>query len=222
MFRPGAVLIRGMFSLMPKEQVFFDLFEKSAENVHRGAQKLVDLLERFEGIPAKVQEVKDIEHAGDKLTHEMIERMNRTFITPLDREDIHELACRMDDIIDLMDTAVNRMMLYKVGKPTDDARALARVLERSTGILREAMPRLRRLNNRGDVEVLLKACVEVHTQENEGDRIEQHALATLFENGQNDPIMVIKWKDIYQDLEAATDRCEDVANVIEALVLKNA
>jgi predicted phosphate transport protein (TIGR00153 family) len=195
-----------MFSLMPKEQVFFDLFEKSAENVHRGAQKLVDLLERFEGIPAKAQEVKDIEHAGDKLTHEMIERMNRTFITPLDREDIHELACRMDDIIDLMDTAVNRMMLYKVGKPTDDARALARVLERSTGILREAMPRLRRLNNRGD----------------EGDRIEQHALATLFENGQNDPIMVIKWKDIYQDLEAATDRCEDVANVIEALVLKNA
>jgi hypothetical protein len=211
-----------MFSLLPKEEIFFDLFEKSADNVHRGAQKLVDLLEHYEGIPAKAQEIKDIEHAGDRLTHEMIERMNRTFITPLDREDIHELACRLDDILDLTDTAVNRMMLYKVGRPTDDARALARVLERSTATLKEAMPRLRRLNHRADVEVLLKACVEVHTQENEGDRIEQHALATLFENGQSDPILVIKWKDIYQDLEAATDRCEDVANVIEALVLKNA
>lgn len=214
--------MRRMFSMLPKEQVFFDLFEKSAENVHKGAQKLVDFMDKFENIPTKVQEIKDIEHAGDKLTHEMIERMNRTFITPLDREDIHELACRLDDILDLMDTATNRMMLYKVGKPTDDAKALARCLERSTAIIREAMPRLRRLNNRNDVEVLLKCCVDVHTQENEGDRIEQHALATLFENAQADPILVIKWKDIYQDLEAATDRCEDVANVIEALVLKNA
>jgi hypothetical protein len=211
-----------MFSLLPKEQVFFDLFEKSAENVHTGARKLVELLDAFDNLPARVKEIKDVEHAGDKLTHEMIERMNRTFITPLDREDIHELACRMDDILDLVDTAVNRMFLYKVPRPTDDAKALARCLERSTAIIQEAMPRLRKLNSRADVEVLLKCCVDIHTQENEGDRIEQHALASLFENGAADPITVIKLKDIYQDLEAATDRCEDVANVIEAIVLKNA
>jgi predicted phosphate transport protein (TIGR00153 family) len=211
-----------MFNLMPKETVFFDLFEKSAENVHEAAKKLVELLEKVDNLPARVREIKDLEHAGDRLTHEMIERINRTFITPLEREDIHELACRMDDILDLMDTAVNRMMLYKIGTPTEDAKALGRCLEKATGIIRTAMPCLRRMNRRQDVEILLRACVDVHSQENEGDRIEQHALAALFENDSGDPIRVIKWKDIYQDLEAATDRCEDVANVIEALVLKNA
>jgi predicted phosphate transport protein (TIGR00153 family) len=210
-----------MFNMLPKEQVFFDLFEKSADNVHRGAQKLVHLMEGFNDVPAHAREIKDIEHEGDRLTHDMIERMNRTFITPIDREDIHTLACRLDDVLDFMDTAVNRMMLYKFVETTEDARALARCLEKATALIKEAMPRLRKLGSRPNVEALLKCCVEVHTQENEGDRIEQHALASLFEN-QNDPIFVIKWKDIYQDLEAATDRCEDVANVIEAIVLKNA
>lgn len=209
-----------MFSLLPKEEVFFDLFERSAENVHKGTVKLVELMESFRDIPARAQEIKDIEHEGDRLTHEMIERVNRTFITPLEREDIHELACRLDDILDLVDTAVNRMMLYKFKEPTADAVSLARCLEMATAYIRDAMPKLRHLDDRRSVEGLLKCCVDVHTQENEGDRIEQHALASLFENGQ-DPIFVIKWKDIYQDLEAATDRCEDVANVMEAIVLKH-
>jgi hypothetical protein len=210
-----------MFNLLPKEQVFFDLFEKSAANVHLGAQKLCELLEDFRDVPKRAQAIKDIEHEGDKLTHEMIERMNRTFITPIEREDIHELACRLDDILDLMDTAVARLTLYKLTETTEDSRALGRCLVKATSIIREAMPRLRKLSSRSDVETLLKCCVEVHTQENEGDRIEQRALAALFENG-HDAFHVIKWKDVYQDLEAATDRCEDVANVIEAIVLKNA
>jgi len=165
-----------------------------------------------------VKKIKDIEHAGDKITHTTIEKLNQTFITPLDREDIHELICRQDDIIDLIDSAVARMHLYKIDKPTEDAKALARVLVKATQIIIELLPKMRNLKLSSS---LLQDCIAIHTQENEGDRIQQHALASLFENGQ-DPIYIIKWKDIYEELEAATDRCEDVANVIEGIVLKNA
>jgi predicted phosphate transport protein (TIGR00153 family) len=207
-----------MFSLIPKEMIFFDLFEEAAKNAHQGALALVDLLEDFRNVPEKVKKIKDIEHAGDKITHTTIEKLNQTFITPIDREDIHELICRIDDIIDLIDTAVARMNLYKIDKPTEDAKALAKVLVKATKIIMELLPKMRNLRLSSS---LLQDCIEIHTQENEGDRIEQHALASLFENG-HDPIFVIKWKDIYEELEAATDRCEDVANVIEGIVLKNA
>jgi len=207
-----------MFSLIPKEMVFFDLFEDAAKNAHQGALALVDLLEDFRSVPEKVRKIKDIEHAGDKITHTTIEKLNQTFITPLDREDIHELICRIDDIIDLIDSAVARMHLYKIDKPTEDAKALARVLVKATQIIIELLPKMRNLKLSSS---LLQDCIAIHTQENEGDRIQQHALASLFENG-HDPIFIIKWKDIYEELEAATDRCEDVANVIEGIVLKNA
>jgi len=207
-----------MFSLIPKEQVFFDLFEQAAKNVHDGARALEELLENFRDVADKAKKVKDIEHAGDKITHTTIEKLNKTFITPLEREDIHELICRLDDILDLIDTAVSRIVLYKIEKPTDDAKALAKVLVHATKIITELVPQLRNLKH---TDALIQQCISVHTQENEGDRIEQHALAALFENGQ-DPIFIIKWKDIYEDLEAATDRCEDVANVVEGIVLKNA
>ncbi len=207
-----------MFSLLPKEMVFFDLFEEAARNAHLGACALADLLENFTNVADKVKRIKDIEHAGDKITHTTIEKLNQTFITPLDREDIHELICRIDDILDLIDTAVARMYLYKIEKPTDDAKALAKVLVNATKIITELLPKMRNLKLSSS---LLQHCIEIHTQENEGDRIEQHALAALFENG-HDPIFIIKWKDIYSELESATDRCEDVANVIEGIVLKNA
>ena len=207
-----------MFSLIPKEMVFFDLFEEAAKNAHQGALALQDLLEDFRNVPDKVKKLKDIEHAGDKITHTTIEKLNQTFITPIDREDIHRLISRIDDILDMIDTAVNRMYLYKIDKPTDDAKALARVLVKATGIIITLLPKMRHLKLSSS---LLQDCIEIHTQENEGDRIEQHALASLFENG-HDPIYIIKWKDIYEELEAATDRCEDVANVIEGIVLKNA
>jgi predicted phosphate transport protein (TIGR00153 family) len=207
-----------MFSLIPKEMIFFDLFEEAAKNAHQGALALVDLLENFTNVPEKVKRIKDIEHAGDKITHTTIEKLNQTFITPLDREDIHELICRLDDIIDLIDTAVARMHLYKIDKVTEDAKALGRVLVKATAIIIELLPKMRNLKLSSS---LLQDCIAIHTQENEGDRIEQHALASLFENG-HDPIFIIKWKDIYEELESATDRCEDVANVIEGIVLKNA
>ena len=207
-----------MFSLIPKEMVFFDLFEEAARNAHEGACALLDLLNDFRDVPAKVKKIKDIEHAGDKITHTTIEKLNQTLITPLDREDIHELICRIDDILDLIDTAVARMHLYKIKEPTDDAKALARVLVDATKIITDLLPKMRSMKLSSS---LLQHCIEIHTKENEGDRIEQHALAALFENG-HDPIFIIKWKDIYEELEAATDRCEDVANVIEGIVLKNA
>ena len=207
-----------MFSLIPKEMIFFDLFEEAAKNAHQGAVALLDLLEDFRNIPEKVKKIKDIEHAGDKITHTTIEKLNQTFITPLDREDIHELISRLDDIIDLIDSAVARMHLYKIDKVTEDAKALGKVLVKATQIIMELLPKMRTLKLSSS---LLQDCIAIHTQENEGDRIEQHALASLFENGQ-DPIYIIKWKDIYEELESATDRCEDVANVIEGIVLKNA
>jgi uncharacterized protein len=210
--------VPGMFGLIPKEQVFFDLFEQAAKNVHDGALALQEMLENFQDVVEKARKVKDIEHAGDKITHTTIERLNKTFITPIDREDIHELICRLDDILDLIDTAVSRMVLYKIKEPTNDAKALAKVLVHATKIIMELVPQLRNLKH---TDALIQQCIAVHTQENEGDRIEQHALAALFDNG-HDAYFIIKWKDIYEDLESATDRCEDVANVVEGIVLKNA
>ncbi|MBI3270642.1 MAG: DUF47 domain-containing protein [Planctomycetes bacterium] len=207
-----------MFRLFPKDETFFELFEQAAANAHEGANLLVDFLDKYEDIENKARKIKNVEHAGDELTHHTIERLNKTFITPIDREDIHDLICRMDDVLDLIDTAVHRMILYKIAKPTDDARALATVLAKSTDILVKAVKLLRNLK---DPDPILRACKEVHTQENEGDRILHHALATLFDSGQN-PIEIIKWKDIYESLESSADRCEDVANVLEGIVLKNA
>jgi uncharacterized protein Yka (UPF0111/DUF47 family) len=206
-----------MFRLIPQEKVFFDLFERSATNAHRGAQEVDQLLEHFDDLPARQKRIKDIEHAGDDITHEVIERLNTTFITPLDREDIHELAVRLDDIIDLIDTATNRLVLYKIQRPIPEARELTRCLIHATGIITKMMPALRNLKN---ADAIRQLCRDVHTQENEGDRIEQHALASLFDGG-HDPLFVLKWKNIIEDLEASTDRCEDVANVIEGIVLKN-
>ena len=203
---------------MPKEESFFELFERAAQNVHEGAVQLLELLEKFDDREERAKRIKDTEHAGDKLTHDTMERLNRTFITPLDREDIHTLVSRMDDILDLMDTATNRMVLYRVEKPTDDAIALARCLKHATALLVEAMPLLRNMKNSKEI---LQRCIAIHSQENEADKIEQHALAALFDKG-HDAVDIIKWKDIYEDLEAATDRCEDVANVLEGIVLKNA
>jgi hypothetical protein len=206
-----------MFKFLPQEKVFFDLFERSAENALKCAEEVLEFFTKFDDLPARQKRVKDIEHAGDEITHEIIERLNTTFITPLDREDIHELGCRLDDIVDLADTAVNRCVLYRLEKPIEAARELALCLVHATTIIVEMMPALRNMKN---ADLVRQKCRDVHTQENEGDRIEQRALAELFNNGQ-EPLFVMKWKDVVVQLEASTDRCEDVANAIEGIVLKN-
>jgi len=203
---------------MPQDEDFFELFEQAAGNAHEGAGLFVDLLQNFEGLELRAKRIKDIEHAGDKITHEVIDRLNRTFITPIDREDIHELACRIDDIIDLIDTAVNRMVIYKVRQSTPEALELARCLHHSTGLIVTAVSLLRDMKESRRIH---EQCVAIQTQENEADKIMQTALEKLFANN-HDPIEIIKWKDLYEEIESATDRCEDVANVLDSIVLKHA
>lgn len=207
-----------MFGLIPKEESFFELFERAAENAHAAASAFAAMLDDYTDLDEKVRKIKDLEHVGDGLTHETIERLNRTFITPMDREDIHELICRLDDIVDLIDTAAHRMVLYRIKKPTDDCRALAGSLRHATSVLTQAMPLLRNMKQAPRLRELV---VAIHTQENEADKILAHALAGLFDS-EPDAREILKWKDIYQEVESATDRCEDVANVLDAIMLKNA
>ena len=207
-----------MFGIRAKKDEFFGMFDRSAQNVHEGAKALLDLLEHYEDVPNKVRRIKNLEHAGDEYTHQILERLARMFITPLDREDIQLIASRLDDVIDEMDTAANRLMLFKIDKTTDDAVAFGRVLVKSTSLLVDAFALLRDFKQAASI---LSACVEIHTLENEGDRLAQHALAKLFEETP-DAREIIKWKDIYQILEKATDRCEDVADALHTIVVKHA
>lgn len=204
-----------MFSFLPRDSAFFDLFERAAANLHEGALLVDRFLTDYTDVEDRARQIHNTEHTGDNFTREAIEKLNRTFITPFDRESIHELVCRMDDALDQMDAAVQRMVLYRIHQPTEDARKLGKVLIKATELLKEIMPMLRNMKH---PQVILNRCLEVHSQEAEADRIEQHGLAKLFET--SDPIEVIKWKDIYSDLETATDSCEDVANVIESIVLR--
>jgi len=207
-----------MFRLIPREESFFDLFEQGARNAHDGALALQDLFADFRDVEAKAAKIKEIEHNGDRITHETMTRLNRTFITPFDREDIHELISKLDDVMDLIDASVSRMVLYRIQTIPDDAKAMAQVLVEATKILVDLLSHLR---TDLKTEAVLQMCIEVNTKENDGDRILHHALGGLFENGL-DTATIIKWKDIYESLEAATDRCEDVANIVEGIAVKNA
>ncbi len=207
-----------MFTLMPKSNVFFDMFEKSAQNALDGAKVLDDLFNNFTDVSNAVRQIKNIEHAGDEITHRIYELLDKTFVTPFDREDIQEITSCLDDVIDHIDVVANRLMIYKIKSMTEPAKALSKVILKGAGILVEVMPSLR---NMKQSEKILQACIDLHTQENEGDRIMQHSLAALFENETN-AIELIKWKDIYQKLEGATDSCEDVADALHTIVIKNA
>ena len=206
-----------MVRLLPQDEGFFDLFERAADNLKEAGRLLELFLNDFTDVANKAKQINNVEHAGDHLTREAIEKLNRTFLAPFDREEIHELVCKMDDVLDHLDEAVNRMVLYRVTAPTDDAKALGKVLRISTDLIHELMPLLRNLKQ---PQVLLNKCLQIQQQESEGDRIEQHGLAALFDTKQ-DAIEVIKWKDIYGDLEKATDACSDVANVVESIVIRH-
>jgi hypothetical protein len=207
-----------MFSLMPREKIFFELFSKAAANVHEAALALADLLENYVDVPTKVQRLRNLEHAGDEIAHHIHDHLAKTFITPLDREDIHEITSRLDDIVDGAYSAAHRMELYRVERTTPDAQALGQVLVKATASLVQAFALL---DNFKRSEEILRHCIDVHTQENEGDRIQHHALGELFAS--NTPaVEIIKWKDIYHIIETATDVCEDVANVLHTVVVKNA
>lgn len=202
------------FRLIPKEERFFEDFVAMAEQIHRGAVLLEQMLAPDQPLWDKADEIKEVEHKCDFLTHEVIQRLHKTFVTPLDREDIHALARSLDDVIDAIDDSAGVIRLYQIAKVRTDARDLGRIIRASTEQVVVAMRAL------GSKQGISTAAVEINRLENEGDRAHQLALRRLFEE-EKDPIQIIKWKEILDFLEAATDRCEDVANVLESVVVKH-
>ncbi len=203
------------FRLIPREERFFDDFVAHAEQIRKGATLLVEMLAPDRPIWDKADEIKEVEHKCDFLTHEIIQRLHRTFVTPLDREDIHTLARTLDDVIDAIDATAALVRLYQIERVRPEARELARLVLTSTEQVVIAMKALDRR-----VGVAAPA-VEINRLENEADRAHQNAVRRLFEE-ERDPVSIIKWKEILDFLEAATDRCEDVANVLEGVVVKHA
>ncbi|MEE9491118.1 MAG: DUF47 family protein [Dehalococcoidia bacterium] len=204
------------FSIMPSEPKFFDLFERSVANVATAARLLADLFEDYTKLPQKVARMTELEHVGDAITHQIMEQLHRTFVTPLDREDIALLTERLDDMMDFMEDAANAMLLYRIEQPTIRAQELASILVTMTDELAIAVPHLR---NRSKMKEILEHCVEINRLENEADTVVRFALAELFDGI---PIIeVIKWREIYEHLETAVDKGEDVANVLEGVVLKH-
>jgi predicted phosphate transport protein (TIGR00153 family) len=204
--------------LLPREDDFFGLFERHAALTVEGAKEMRRLVQGEENVRALAARIKEIEHETDVITHTCVERLHKTFITPLDRDDIHQLITRMDDVMDYIESAAAAVMLYELTDMTAAARALADVLVRSTEAVAIAVGGLKHVKQ---ADTILNACIEVNRLENEGDEILRAALAELF-RGASDPLLVLKWKEIYEALENATDRCEDVANVIEGVVLEHA
>jgi hypothetical protein len=189
------------------------LFREQAANIHRAAQMLADMFENYQDIEKRVAEIKFAEHKGDQLTHELMMKLNQTFITPFDREDIHALGSALDDVMDLVDAAASRFLVYKVTTVTPGARQLARVILHGTSILVKAIGELER------PQQILDYCEQIQQIEEEADRIKGECVGKLFEDSAN-PVEIIKWKEIYEVLEATTDKCSDVSDVLEAVVLK--
>ncbi|TMA38789.1 MAG: DUF47 domain-containing protein [Deltaproteobacteria bacterium] len=197
---------------------FFDLLEKHADRTREAATLLAEMLEHNVDAEKQAERVKDVEHQGDEITHAVIERLHQTFITPIDRDDMHRLISRMDDVLDLIEASSERIWLYELHTIEPEARAFAAVLVKSVKALGDAVRGLRDLRHR---EALIAHCTEINRLENEGDQLLRRAVARLFHDSK-DPIHVIKWKEIYDNLENAIDRCEDVANVIEGVALEYA
>ena len=205
-----------MFSLIPREVRFFDLFEQQSQHIIKGAQLLRELVNNFSDARAKSHAIKEVEHQGDQVTHDIVKKLNTTFITPIDREDIHDLATRLDDVLDFIEAAAERLVVYRIKEPTSASRAMAEVIVQQTHAMERAIKCLRTMD-----PGFHEHAVEVNRLEYSADNLLRDSLAALFEE-QADPIEVIKWKEIYETMETVTDRCEDVVNVIEGIILKMA
>jgi predicted phosphate transport protein (TIGR00153 family) len=201
--------------LMPRDDNFFEMFIALANNCHQGAQVLVEMFERDDGAEKYAERIKDLEHTGDNLTHTLLTRLNQTFVTPFDREDIQALSSRIDDVLDLIDAAASRMVTYRIERVRPGIADLARILYDTT---RQVVVVVGALNKHDSV---LEKCIEINRLENEADRLSRILIARLFDE-EKDPVQIIKWKEIIEVIEAAVDKCEDVANVIETVTLKNA
>jgi len=201
--------------LAPRDREFFDLFEEAGGNILRAAGLLEEMLEDFPERSDLAREILLCEQEGDRITHDIIQRLNQTFVTPIDREDIYALASGLDDIVDYIEEAADYLGLYKIEAPMEQSQRLASVLVESARQLAEAMPRMRNFDD------ISHYTVEVNRLENDGDRITREAMASLFEGG-IDPMVVIRWKDIYDRLENAIDSAERIAYLLEGITIKNA
>jgi len=204
-----------MVRLLPREPKFFRMFAEVSQNLTEGARLLHHILKQPTDMEERLDKLQEIEHRGDDLTHSIIITLNQTFITPFDREDIHRLTSSLDDVLDFVNSAGVRLRLYRIDAPPPVAAELAGLIVQQSGELAKAVSLLER-NQR-----MLEHCVEVHRLENEADRISRNAIAELFD-AEKDPIRLIKVKELYEVLETATDKAEDVANVLEAVALKSA
>lgn len=204
---------------LPKQDHFFFLLHQSTMNIQRAARKLEDLMKNFENVEAKVQEIKDLEEFGDQIIHDITHSLHQTFITPIDREDILDLAGRLDDVIDSIDEAAQYTLEYAIEKPTIYAKQLSTVIVSCSDSLEQAAAVLGARSSK--LKDILPMTVEINRLENDADQIASKAMGDLFTNG-SDVIDILKWRDIYNDLEEATDRAEDAANVLEGIVLKHA
>jgi len=202
--------------LFPREERFFELFEHAAENVVRGAQLLLELVKNPDRAEELSRQIEEVEHEGDITTHEIADRLNRTFVTPFDHEDIQALAGRLDDVLDNIEATADRMFLYEAGPPTEEMVLLVAVLAEATVAVQKAVCGLSEMKNARRV---LDYCIEIHRLENVGDEDSRLALAKLFRNP--DAIHALKWKEIYDHVENAIDKCEDVASIVEGIVVKH-
>ena len=201
--------------ILPHERTFFEMFTHQAENVYDGASALVKMMERYDDPEAGAEKIKEYEHIGDTITHGIMTRLNQSFITPFDREDIHELASQIDDVIDLVDAVASRLVTYRVTQLRPGVVDLAVTVRDAAAQIVLAVNVLEKEDH------ILDKCIEIHRLENQADAQCRDLIETLFDQ-EKDPVQIIKWKEIIETLEFATDKCEDVANVIETVTIKNA
>jgi hypothetical protein len=204
-------------ALFPKKIDFFEILDKALDNLSKTTNLLVDMFNHPDNFEKKAKAIYEFEQDGDMFTHDIMKELNKTFLTPIDREDIHALAARIDDVLDLIWAAVDRMAVYRIDRPTPEAISIAEDLQMTADILKKAMRELR-AKQYAHVQ---EHCIEINRLENRIDRKYRDALGKLLNNNA-DPIAVIKWKDIYELLEDASDRAEDIANILEGIVLKHA
>lgn len=203
-----------MFRLLPKDEKFFEMFLNAAKNIQEAAKLLKEMLESGENFDRYVREIKELEHAGDKMTHEIINKLNKTFVTPFDREDIYDLCRALDDVLDHIDSAAHRIIIYRIANAGENAIRFAQI------IIECADEMIKAISNLHQIDKVYPHCAEINRLENEGDSILRETLTWLFQD-KSDAITIIKLKDFYEDLELAIDYCEDAANVLEAIAVKN-
>ncbi|MFC2035258.1 DUF47 domain-containing protein [Chloroflexota bacterium] len=206
------------FPFLPRANKFFELFEKSAQNMVKAAQKLKDLVDTWENVEERVGEITELEHEGDIITHQIMEQLHRTFVTPFDREDIVMLAHTLDDVTDYIHHAADAMFIYQVDQPSQRARELANTIVQTVTEVERAVPQLR---HHAELKHILERCVEINRLENIADSVYRSAMAELFTDTTEIP-QIIKWREIYEHMTRATDKCEDLADVLEGVALKHA